>query len=569
MKKLHHLPLLTILFATSLLLQAQNKDSTDTAPGASPAPAPAAPAAPAPPVTDSGANLLSNGNFETPSAKDPNWPDIWGKGAGITWENENGKHFLRLVQQKPGAMLMAYREMAIPAETKGLEITIRYRVTGLALGTSNWFDARTIMHFLNSDRKQVTPDPGALVFSKNAPEWAEVTKRFVVPPDATVLQLMPALFQVAAGTLDLQEIKVTPLSDADAAAITNAAAAADKKKADEEAAIAKDLAMPPITPEIRVSGNKLVKADGSEAWLQGVNVCSLEWAAAGNNVLWSMKVALDTWKANCIRLPVNNEKWFGRAPDQKPGEEGANAYRMIVDNAIKLAASKGAYVVLDLHRFQAPDDSVVEFWKDAAARYKNNPAVLFDIFNEPCSITWDVWRNGGDVEKTDKDKNKTTYHSPGMQAVVDAVRSTGAKNIIIAGGLDWAYDDSGILKGYALTDKTGNGIMYSVHVYNWKTDWQHKFMDLAATYPLFLGECGADIHKMGFIPLDQQEDPYTWVPDLLGLIQKNHLNWTGWSFHTSATPDLLANWNYEPTPYWGAFAKDALGGKQFELHKMR
>jgi hypothetical protein len=74
---------------------------------------------------------------------------------------------------------------------------------------------------------------------------------------------------------------------------------------------------------------------------------------------------------------------------------------------------------------------------------------------------------------------------------------------------------------------------------------------------------------MSFIPAEAQEDPYTWAPDFLGLIQKYHFNWTGWSFHTSASPDLLLNWNYDPTPYWGAFVKDALHGKQFEMKKMR
>jgi len=564
--------LIALLVSGGVALQAQNKDSTDTAPGVNTSPSTAPAAAPAPVAsTDSAApapNLLSNGNFETAGA-DPSWPDNWGKADGITYQTDNGKHFLRLVQQKPGTMLMAYREMGIPAETKGLEIVIRYRTTGITVGTSNWFDARTIMHLLDSSRKQMGPDPRPIIFAKEAPEWTSVTERFVVPSGATTLQLMPALFQVAAGTLDLAEIRITPLSDDDAKALTDAASAADQKQTDEKAAIAKDLALPATTPELKVSGNKLLKADGTDAWLQGVNVCSLEWAADGNNVLWSIRVALNDWKANCIRLPVNNDKWFGRGTDQTPGEASQNAYRSLVDDAVKLAASKGAYIVLDLHRFSAPDAGVIEFWKDAAARYKNNPAVLFDIFNEPTGTTWDVWRNGGDVEKKEKDKPTTTFHSPGMQAVVDAVRSTGAKNIIIAGGLDWAYDDSGILKGYALNDKTGNGIMYSVHVYNWKTDWQHKFLDLADKYPLFLGECGADINKMSFIPASAQEDPYTWVPDLLGLIQKYKLNWTGWSFHTSATPDLLSNWNYDPTPYWGAFAKDALHGKQFELKKLR
>ena len=155
-----------------------------------------------------------------------------------------------------------------------------------------------------------------------------------------------------------------------------------------------------------------------------------------------------------------------------------------------------------------------------------------------------------------------------MQGLVDAVRSTGAKNLIIAGGVFWCNDLSGMTNGYDLADKGGNGIMYSWHTYNWHPGWA-RILPIAAKYPIFLGEVGADIHKMDFIPEKDQEDPYTFIPDMLGFIQKYHINWTGWCLHPKATPCLLLDWNYTPTPYWGVFAKDALAGKQFELKKMR
>jgi len=53
-----------------------------------------------------------------------------------------------------------------------------------------------------------------------------------------------------------------------------------------------------------------------------------------------------------------------------------------------------------------------------------------------------------------------------------------------------------------------------------------------------------------------------------GLVQKYHLNFTAWSFHTRATPSLLLDWAYTPTPFWGQFLKDALAGKEFELTKL-
>lgn len=161
------------------------------------------------------------------------------------------------------------------------------------------------------------------------------------------------------------------------------------------------------------------------------------------------------------------------------------------------------------------------------------------------------------------------YQGVGMQALLNTVREVGAKNVVVVGGLDWSYDLSGIANGFALEDKGGNGIIYASHIYPWKRDWKDKALAVVDKYPLILGEVGADIHKMDFIPKEAQEDPYTWVPDMLGLIQKYKLHWTGFSFHPKATPVMIEDWSYKPTPFWGAFAKRALAGEKFELQKMR
>ncbi|HBC88977.1 MAG TPA: hypothetical protein DCZ94_18705 [Lentisphaeria bacterium] len=326
--------------------------------------------------------------------------------------------------------------------------------------------------------------------------------------------------------------------------------------------------------ELKVDGNRLKTAGGSEKWLQGVCVDSLEWSASGDNVLQSISIAIDLWKSNCIRLPMKDSFWFGREDGQKDGGE---AYRKLIDSAIETCAKRGAYLVLDLHRFGSSRQEHVEFWKDAATRYKDNPAVLFELFNEPHGISWDMWRNGGDLKDPNKkntdvnaaentEKQEGT-RSPGMQALVDAIRATGAKNIIIAGGLDWGYDLSGIMNGSALDDKGGNGIMYSSHVYPWKSDWAGKTLIAAEKYPLFIGEVGCQPEPMPW--QKSTEDPKIWAPDMIGFIQKNKLNWTGFSFHPGCGPRAILDWQYTPSPYWGAYVKEALSGKQFEMKKMR
>src|SRR5262249_2978300 len=148
-----------------------------------------------------------------------------------------------------------------------------------------------------------------------------------------------------------------------------------------------------LPPELHVSGNQLATAGGSSVWLQGLCLDSMEWSAGGEHINKSIPVAIEHWKSNVIRLPWRQDFWFGRGPWQK--KDGGLAYRKLVDEAVEATASRGAYLVLDLHVFGAPMAEHAEFWKDAATRYKNNPAVIFELFNEPHSLTWKVWRDGG------------------------------------------------------------------------------------------------------------------------------------------------------------------------------
>ena len=517
-------------------------------------------------------SLITNGSFEI-DAKHDGWPDDWGRvKEGGSWEVEGDNHFLRLKSPEPSKLVMAYRTVDVPA-VEALELSWRQRVTGLKVGSSPWFDARIMLEWQGLDGKKIGPQPSPAYSQKDNKDWVEKSTRFLVPRDALTLVLMPSLFQVTEGTLDLDDITLKPTDPAPLIA-------AAKLRAEEVAA----RFVPPETAnkaqwpaELKVVGNRLHDTQGREFWLQGVNAGGLETLPQDRQPIKSVVVAIDEWKANCIRLPIKDDFWFGKSAYQK---DGGREYREIIDQIITLAANRGVYVAIDLHRFRAPKREHADFWRDFATQYANHPAVLFDIFNEPHGISWDVWKRGGFVGHkegvdesaflNDEEKRKNAgFESIGMQGLVDAVRSTGAKNIVIAGGLFWCNDLSGITQGYALEDKTGNGIMYSWHTYNWHTGWDEKVLATAAKHPIFLGEVGADAKKMDFIPAEAQEDPHTWVPDMLGFVQEHRLNWTGWCLHPKASPVMISDWKYTPTPFWGEYAKAALAGKKFEMKRPR
>lgn len=289
-------------------------------------------------------------------------------------------------------------------------------------------------------------------------------------------------------------------------------------------------------PELATSGNKIVvKATGAPVRLTGVNIPSLEWGT-GEYIMTSLEVAVGSWKANVIRLPVSRAQWFGA---------NAQSYRATVDAFINRASDLGVYVILDNHGYVKAKTADATFWSDAAERYENNPAVLFGLLNEPHSITTEVWRNG-DSE------------GPGMQGLLNAVRATGANNVVLAGGLDWGYKLLDLLPAFELTDTaSGNGIVYDSHVYPWKTYIHKDVGNPAQQYPVLLGELG---HPGGTTFKNQNpfEAEHTWVPRIMDWVDTQNLHWTGWSFYPGADPRMLADWNHTPSAHWGAEAKARL-----------
>ena len=496
---------------------------------------------------------------------------------------KEGELYADLVCREPGKMVNAYREYDLPEGVKALKMSWKWDVEGLRTGDKPWFDARILFKFKDSAGHELKyPSPGPSYTQRDTRGWEEKSHSFLVPSNAVQLVVMPCLFMVKSGTMKMSDVKLVAT---DAQPLRDAAAERDRQ------AKARYV---PDEPEnrakwpkpLKVLGNRLVDPDGNEVWLQGVNAGGLETIPNGEQQVKSTVVAIDEWHANCIRLPINEAHWFGRSPYQS---DGGASFRRDVDKIVRLAANRGAYVAIDLHRFRAPKAEHAEFWRDCAAHYANHPAVLFDLFNEPHGISWEVWRNGGWVGQqgkhdesaflSDDEKRKNQgFESVGMQALVNAVRSAGAKNVVIAGGLFWANDLTGIeseaiekgeAPSYRLEDKGGNGIMYAWHTYHWHRGWA-RILPVAAKHPVFLGEVGASpLGVMNFIPDEQQEDPYTFSPNMLGFIQKHRINWTGWCFHPKAAPVMIQSWDYDPTPYWGAFAKRALAGERFELKRMK
>lgn len=311
--------------------------------------------------------------------------------------------------------------------------------------------------------------------------------------------------------------------------------------------------------QLMVDGNRVVYADepSKAIRLVGMNIPSLDWSATGENLYTSLAVACDDWGSNLIRLPVSETYWRGE------NNNNSDAYKQIVDKMVKAVASRGKYIIIDLHEYGQPDQQDLAFWQEVAQIYGNTPAVLFGLLNEPNGIDWNTWKNGNGGSGV------------GHQKLVEAIRDTGAKNILVAAGIDWGYQLRGLVNSdgtpssYFLADqgshgdvtKKGNGIMYDSHVYPWKGSRDENVSVIRRLAPLLIGENGwenTDPNDKAVSPnhVYWAEDFFNWVDDTE--TYGAAANWTGWCFHPTSTPRVLEDWNYNPTAYWGVYAKEKL-----------
>lgn len=525
-------------------------------------------------------SLLVHGDLESVEVGQT-WPAGWPKpGPGATREAEGGNHFLRLTSAGPGAASQTWSIRVGSHAALRLSYRLRHAIDG---EDKPWTTGFVFIECRDKSGKVVGPRPPVTFLKGISSEWGDVALPFAVPKGTTTLLITPTLYGSVGNTMDLDDLALVPCTAKEAQAHLKQVKAERPTSAPvEPEAEAPQRATWP--PPLSIRGNTFIK-DGQPFILTGVCVDGLQWSLTGEGSGYRALKAIEEWKANAIRLPFIETSWNGTTAEGKPNPkqtDGGAAYRAKIDAIITAAANRGVYVILDLHRFRAIHQDHVDAWKKIAETYRDHPAVLFEIFNEPHGISWEVWRDGGLVPlkkgmsdednflpESEKVARGLAFHSPGMQAAVDAIRGTGATNVIIAGGVNYAGDLSGIADGFALTERGGNGIAYAWHQYWWHRGWAKTVLPVIDTHAVVVTECGASLDKMTFINPRDFAEPLGWSENFLGFLQEHRLSYTAFSFHPKCGPPAISDMEGTPTPAWGAFVKAALGGTRFALTAVR
>jgi len=138
-------------------------------------------------------------------------------------------------------------------------------------------------------------------------------------------------------------------------------------------------------------GNKIVDENGNQVLLHGVNRSGLEYSSGDGNGMSEdeYEFICSEWKAKIIRLPFN-QQWITNDP----------LYRNLMDRVIQWIKNNSAYVILDLQWESTavgipriPNEAAIDMWRDIAQKYKDDPAILYDIHNETHDISFLEWRN--------------------------------------------------------------------------------------------------------------------------------------------------------------------------------
>lgn len=318
---------------------------------------------------------------------------------------------------------------------------------------------------------------------------------------------------------------------------------------------------PSDAPRVHVQGNRIVDQNGQPLRLRGVNRPGTEYACVQGWGIFSGPTdsaavsAMAAWRVNVVRLPLNETCWLG-INGVDPAFSGANYQRAIADY-VTLLNSRGMVVILDLH-WSAPGtakgegqqpmadrDHSPEFWRQVAGAFKDNESVMFDLFNEPypdnntdTPEAWRCWRDGGIC-------SGVGFEAAGMQELVNAVRGTGATNVILLGGVVYA---AGLSQWLAMKPNDPlNNLVAAWHVYsgsqcNTQDCWDRDAASVAQQVPLLLGELG------------QGDRGSAFVNDLMDWMDARQGSYLAWAWLVSGDPlDVISDYDGTPTSYGQTF----------------
>ena len=268
-----------------------------------------------------------------------------------------------------------------------------------------------------------------------------------------------------------------------------------------------------VTAEVRVSGPKDTFAPitytASASW-SSITLASASWAylargvqitsPTAGNVVWHginaipdmvhqdyVNLATAYPRAKFVRVMVDEGCWdpffvAGQTTSFCRQLGGSASYQANVKSAVADIVSHGQVAMLLANNAGrdnpnwypkvitddfGPDQHTLALYHALDQLYANNPQVIFETTNEPKMNVGQryapnnieggaLWLNGGTATV-----DNISWNAPGVQQIVDQIRSDGASNLVLAEGSSWGEN---LLTAEA-TPVVGTNVGYSYHGY--------------------------------------------------------------------------------------------------------
>jgi endoglucanase len=188
--------------------------------------------------------------------------------------------------------------------------------------------------------------------------------------------------------------------------------------------------------QLSVSGNKIVDQDGAPVQLQGMSFFWSQWMGQFYNAQ-VVKWLKDDWRTTIVRaaMGIEYDGYLTNTDTEK------KKIKVVVDAAI----AEGLYVIIDWHDHHGENHlkESKAFFAEMAKTYGDKPNVIYELYNEPLSISW------------------STVLKPYHQAVIDTIRFYDKDNLIICGTPNWSQD----VDKAALDPLSDPNVAYTLHYY--------------------------------------------------------------------------------------------------------
>ena len=251
---------------------------------------------------------------------------------------------------------------------------------------------------------------------------------------------------------------------------------------------------------LQVKGTQLCNEQGEPVVLRGMSSHGLHWFPQYTNSRSVRNTA--AYGANLFRVAMyTGEGGYLSSPADVRGKLIA---------AVDAAIAADLYVIIDWHILSdgnpaAHTDEAAAFFREMTGRYGDNPAVLYEICNEPNGNV--TWRR--DVK-------------PYAETVVRAIREQAPRSVILIGSPTWSQD----VHEAAADPLAGDNLMYTLHFYagTHGAPLRQRVDDaLKKGLPIFVSEWGTSrADGSGGVYLDESR---VW----LDFLAARGISWANWS----------------------------------------